>query len=104
MGKFIHSVGHVVHKVVNKGKKIAKKVVAGGKAAIKKAAPVLASVGKQALKVACKSFANLCPKACDMGINNITPIMKNHHVPTKCFKKIATDSCHSACVEICKGQ
>merc|ERR1712146_239765 len=58
---FIHSVGHLAHNVVNKGKKVA---------------PIVAGLKDKALAIACKSFKNLCPKACDMGIQKITPIMK----------------------------
>merc|ERR1711988_1819796 len=65
---------------------------------------VAKSVGGAAIKMACKSFAGMCPKACDAGVSKITPMMKNYKIPTKCFEKVAKDTCHQACVEICKGK
>merc|ERR1712093_514814 len=78
------AVHHAAHAVVNKAKSVAKKV------------------GGAAIKMACKTFGSMCPKACDAGVDHITPIMKNHHIPTKCFEKVAKDSCHTACKQICK--
>merc|ERR1712151_48078 len=63
-------------------------------------------VGMSALKkakaMACKKFSGMCPKACDTGIAKVTPIMKNYKIPTKCFSKVAKDTCHEACHSICK--
>merc|ERR1712178_282018 len=85
-------------------KNIAKAVKHAAKNVAKKAKTVVKKVGDSAIKMACKSFGSMCPKACDAGVNKITPMMKNYKIPTKCFDKVAKDTCHQACVEICKGK
>merc|ERR1712151_1305688 len=102
--KFIHKVGHGIHKAVNKAKDVGKKV---GKVAVKVGGKIKAGVkkyGGAALKLACRKIPkSFCPKTCDMGIAKIVPLMKNYKIPTKCFKTVATNSCHQACAEICKN-
>merc|ERR1712186_200509 len=85
-------------------KKVGKKVKKGAKKVVKKVAPVVKKIGGEAIKLACKAFGSQCPKACDAGIKQIEPIMKNHKIPVKCFHQVATSACHQSCVEICKGK
>merc|ERR1711912_153264 len=56
----------------------------------------------KAKAMACKKFSGMCPKACDAGIAKVVPIMKNYKIPTKCFSKVAKDTCHESCHQICK--
>merc|ERR1711988_447103 len=85
-------------------KNLKKAIGHAAKSVAKKAKSVAKNVGGAAIKMACKSFAGMCPKACDAGVSKITPMMKNYKIPTKCFEKVAKDTCHQACVEICKGK
>jgi hypothetical protein len=107
-GKKIPSKKDMAQKMVMAiaGKVGCKRRLFGVKKFIHHAAAHIKKVGTAALAkakdMACKKFSGMCPKACDAGVAKVVPIMKNYKIPTKCFSKVAKDTCHESCHQICK--
>ena len=88
VGGLLHKAGHFIHKV---GSKVVNKVKSAGHDAL-----------NAGIKFACQKLAPMCPKACDAGISKIVPLMKKYKIPSKCFNKVAKNTCHNACKMVCK--